>query len=183
MWSALDSFSKYQAYFWPQPFEWDYCRQQFVAHAKSTRFLPHFVSMVAIGSAPLACVTLLTAQSLGLCNLDLLEELVTILLLLLVTLTLVAEWSFSRQGNDFKFFINSLKRLDAQIQSSKFKCEVILRYFWFGCVIFEVCDKSEFSKFVLHFVLCQVCTFCRIKLIEWVFSDGLYLWSTYAVPG
>lgn len=131
MWSALDSHYKYYAHFWPQPFEWDCSRQKFIAHGKSTKFLPHFLSMVILGFSPLTCVTLFTAQSLGFCKLRLLEELVTIALLLLVTLTFVAEWAFSKHGDDLKFYINYLKRRDAQIQSGEFKRRHV---YWFCCI-------------------------------------------------
>lgn len=74
-----------------------------------------------MGFVPLTCATLLTAQSLGYINLDLLQVLVTILTLLSVTITLATEWSLARNAADLELCSNYLTRLEAQIKSRKFK--------------------------------------------------------------
>lgn len=188
MWSSLDSYSKYYAHFWPHPFEWDHSRQEYIAHAKSTKFLPYFVSIVALGFAPLACITLLTVQSLCLVSLDLLEVLVTILILLVVTLVSVAEWSFSSHRDEFKFYINYLKRVDAHIQSRKFKWAQAYLFYYFNIFgwVTEFFKFVTISKSVTIFAMSQVYTLYLIKPslgVDSVYSDGLYFSLTHLVVG
>lgn len=121
MWSSLNLFSNFYAHFWSHPFEWDPSRKKFAANPKSRKLLSYFISMAIMGFVPLTCATLLTAQSLGYINLDLLQVLVTILTLLSVTITLATEWSLARNAADLELCSNYLTRLEAQIKSRKFK--------------------------------------------------------------
>lgn len=117
MWSSLDFCSKYYAIFWIYPFEWDVSRKKFIVNRKSSKLIYYLISMMAIGLAPVVCLTLLGANYLGDGKLAFVEVLVTVMALLITTLTIVTELSFSSCSHPMQLFSNYLVRLDNQVQS------------------------------------------------------------------
>lgn len=119
MWSSLDLCSKYYAHFWIHPFEWDSSRKKFIIMQKSPKLIYYFISMTALGFAPVVCLILLAVNYLGVRKLTFVEVLVTVLGLLFATLTIVTELSFVNYSGQTQLFSNYLIRLESQIQSCK----------------------------------------------------------------
>lgn len=128
MWSSLDLCSKYNARFWQHPFEWDPSRQKFVANSKSKKLIFYLLSMVTVGSVPVALLVLLSFHSFGLSNPTFLEILVNVHILLLVMLALVTEWSFATYADELQLCSNYLIRLEGDVQSCKLICGIAELY-------------------------------------------------------
>lgn len=125
MWSSLDLFSKYYAHFWPNPFDWNPSKKEFVANPKSTKWIFYFLSMATLWSVPVAHLILLTSYVFGFSNPSFLEILVNLNILLFVTVALVSELSLATYGNELELCSNQLIRLEATVYSRKFTCGTV----------------------------------------------------------
>lgn len=86
---------------------------------------------MALGSAPIVCLTLLAANYLGVGKLTFVEILVNILGFLFVTLTIVTELLFVTYSGQMKVYSNYVIRLDDRIQSRKLMTGVLSLKFFF----------------------------------------------------
>lgn len=125
MWSSLDWSSKYYAQFWMFPFDWDPSRKKFVVNRKPSKLIYYFINMMALGFAPVACLTILAANYSGMGKFTFFEVLLTVLDLLIVIVTIVTELSFFNYSGPMKLVNNYLIRLDARIQPRKLMSNIL----------------------------------------------------------